>query len=332
MSILGVDLLTLLSAAALAFSVLVYVLLDGTDLGVGMLMAAHRRAEEREVLVLTILPIWDANETWLVLGGGGLLALFPTAYAVLLPALYVPLLLMFMGLILRAAGLEFREHLTHKRWSDAATLGGSLLATLCQGLVLGTLIQGVPHYQGQYSGDGKEWLAPFPLFCALALVVGYLWLGACWLYWRTDGTLQVRAKHQARLLCGVAVLMLVAVLLLTMALDALYWQRLSQGWVVLTAGAALAVLLAGFSLAWGRTRDWLPLSFALGVICFAFTLMLIALFPLAVPPALTLVEASASRATQLFMLIGFAAVVPLTLAYNTWGFRVFAGKVRTRRR
>lgn len=218
MSILGVDLLTLLSAAALAFSVLVYVLLDGTDLGVGMLMAAHRRAEEREVLVLTILPIWDANETWLVLGGGGLLALFPTAYAVLLPALYVPLLLMFMGLILLAAGLEFREHLTHKRWSDAATLGGSLLATLCQGLVLGTLIQGVPHYQGQYSGDGKEWLAPFPLFCALALVVGYLWLGACWLYWRTDGTLQVRAKHQARLLCGVAVLMLVAVLLLTMAL------------------------------------------------------------------------------------------------------------------
>lgn len=330
MSILGVELLTLLSAAALAFSVLVYVLLDGTDLGVGMLMAAHRRAEEREVLVLTILPIWDANETWLVLGGGGLLALFPTAYAVLLPALYVPLLLMFMGLILRATGLEFREHLTHKRWPDAATLGGSLLATLCQGLVLGTLIQGVPHYQGQYSGDGKEWLAPFPLFCALALVVGYLWLGACWLYWRTEGALQVRAGQQARLLCGVAVLMLVAVLLLTMALDARYWQRLSQGWVVLTAGAALAVLLAGFSLAWGRARDWLPLSFALGVICFAFTLMLIALFPLAVPPALTLVEASASRATQLFMLIGFAAVVPLTLAYNTWGFRVFAGKVRAR--
>lgn len=330
MSILGVDVLTLLSATALAFSVLVYVLLDGTDLGVGMLMAAHRRAEEREVLVLTILPIWDANETWLVLGGGGLLALFPTAYAVLLPALYVPLLLMFMGLILRAAGLEFREHFTHKRWSDAATLGGSLLTTLCQGLVLGTLIQGVPHHQGQFTGDGKEWLAPFPLFCALGLVVGYLWLGACWLYWRTEGALQVRAGQQARLLCGVAVLMLVAVLLLTMALDARYWQRLSQGWVVLTAGAALALLLAGFSLAWSRARDWLPLSFALGVICFAFTLMLIALFPLVVPPALTLVEASASRSTQVFTLIGFAVVVPLTLAYNTWGFWVFAGKIRTR--
>lgn len=328
MSLLGVDLLTLLSAGALAFSVIVYVVLDGTDLGVGMLMAAHRRAEDREVLVLTILPIWDANETWLVMGGGVLLALFPMAYAVLLPAIYVPWLLLFMALILRAVGLEFREHVTNKQWSDAAALGGSLLATLCQGLILGTLIQGVPHNDGQYSGDGAEWLAPFPVFCGLALVVAYLWLGACWLYWRTEGRLQKQVMRQGQILCGVALLMLIGVLIWTTALHEQYWQRLSPGGVLVATGGTLAALLTGFSMAWRSQRHWLPLAFALAAICVAFALMLVALFPLIVPPAMTIGEARASVSTQLFLLIGFAVVVPMTLAYNTWGFSVFAGKVR----
>ncbi|MFT0869124.1 cytochrome d ubiquinol oxidase subunit II [Pseudomonas sp. CAM1A] len=324
---LGVDWLTVLSAGALAFSVLVYVLLDGTDLGAGMLMASNRRAQDRELTVRTLLPIWDANETWLVLGGGALLALFPMAYAILLPALYLPFLLMFMALVLRAVGLEFREHLANAWIADGAVLGGSLVATLCQGLILGTLMQGVPHDNGQYSGNGREWLGMFPLICALALVLGYLWLGACWLYWRCEGPLQRRARSQAKGLCGLTVVALGTVLALTLQLDTQYWHRLSQPWLLIAAGSASVGLLVGFARAWRCAQHWLPLSCALGMIVVAFTLMLAALFPNAIPPALTL-EQAASPATQVFVLVGFALVVPVTLGYNTWGFRVFSGKVR----
>ncbi|WP_449432701.1 cytochrome d ubiquinol oxidase subunit II [Pseudomonas putida] len=332
MSLLGVDWLTLLSAGALAFSVIVYVLLDGTDLGVGMLMLGNRADEDRETLALTILPVWDANETWLVLGGGGMLALFPVAYAILLPALYLPFLLMFMALILRAVGLEFREHLPKKGLADATLLAGSLVATLCQGLILGALIQGVPHSGGQYSGNGWEWLAVFPLSCAAALAVGYLWLGACWLYWRTEGSLHERARGHAQILCGLTVVALSGVLMMTLGLDERYWRRLSHAWVVIPTGIAVGGLLTGFALAWKTERHWMPLVFALAMIVVAFMLMLVALFPTVIPPTLTLDQAAASPSTQIFILVGFTLVVPLTLAYNTWGFKVFAGKVSARER
>lgn len=323
MSILGVEWLTLLSAAALALSVLIYVLLDGTDLGVGMLMAGSRPGEDREVMALTILPVWDANETWLVLGGGGLLALFPAAYAMLLPALYLPFLLMFVALILRAVGLEFRHHVQRKGLADAALAIGSLLATLCQGLILGALIQGGGH------GDGLQ--GAFPWLCAFALVLGYLWLGACWLYWRTEGALHERAGRQARVLCVLAAPALVGVLGMTLTLDEHYRQQLGQAGVVVCAGIASAVLLTGHRLSWTGSWHGLPLCFALGLVVVAFALLLVALFPFAVPPSLTLEQAAAKPATQVFVLAGFALVVPLTLAYNTWGFHVFAGKVRARR-
>lgn len=328
----GIDWLTLLSAAALAFSVLTYVLLDGTDLGVGMLMGANRRTQDREVMVLSILPVWDANETWLVLGGGGLLALFPLAYAILLPALYEPLLVMLMALILRAVALEFREYVAYRHLADALLLGGSLLATLCQGLVLGTLVQGVPHDNGQYSGSGWPWLGPFPLFCALALVAGYLWLGACWLYWRTEGDLHRRSARQAKCLAVLAMALLAGVLAWSLSFDERYVQRLAQPWVMGPAALAMLALLAGFYMGFGRSRHCMPLFLALGVVVVAFGMMLVEIFPLVVPPSLTLTQAASSASTQKFMLLGFALIVPVTLAYNTVGFRVFAGKIRPPRR
>lgn len=328
----GIDWLTLLSAAALAFSVLTYVLLDGTDLGVGMLMGANRRTQDREVMVLSILPVWDANETWLVLGGGGLLALFPLAYAILLPALYEPLLVMLMALILRAVALEFREYVAHRHLADALLLAGSLLATLCQGLVLGTLVQGVPHDNGQYSGSGWPWLGPFPLFCALALVAGYLWLGACWLYWRTEGDLHRRSARQAKCLAVLAMALLAGVLAWSLCFDERYVQRLAQPWVMGPAALAMLALLAGFYMGFGRSRHCMPLFLALGVVVVAFGMMLVEIFPLVVPPSLTLTQAASSASTQKFMLLGFALIVPVTLAYNTVGFRVFAGKIRPPRR
>ena len=325
--IFGIDWFTLLSAGALAFSMLTYVLLDGTDLGVGLLIGGNRRPEHREVMVLTILPIWDANETWLVLGGGGLLALFPVAYAILLPALYLPLLLMFMALILRAVGLEFREHLPRKGVADGLLLGGSLVATACQGLVLGTLVQGLPYADGQYTGNGWQWLAPFPLFCGLALVFGYAWLGACWLYWGSEGELHRRSGRQAKALGALALVALAALLGWSIKLDPRYWQHLGEPWVAGPAAGVTLALLASFCLAFHSPRHYLPLFAALGIVVVAFALMVVAIFPLIIPPDLTLAQAAASPATQVFMLVGFAVVVPLTLAYNTWGFRVFAGKV-----
>lgn len=325
------DWITLLCAAALGFSVLNYVLLDGTDLGVGVLMGLTRCSQHRRAMAVTILPIWDANETWLVLGGGGLLALFPLAYAILLPALYLPFIAMFLALILRALALEFRDYSPSdsiKRRVDGLLLCGSLLAGLTQGTVLGTLVQGVPDRGGQYSGDGWEWSGLFPLYCGVVLVSGYTWLGACWLYWRTVEDLQRRSALQARALAIVTLVLLAVLVVWTATLDTQYAQRLSDPLVWLPAATLLVALLIGFTVGFRSRRQYLPLFAALGIFVLAFALMIAALYPLIVPPHLTLQAAASSPNSQMFMLIGFAVLIPVTLIYNTYGFSVFSGKVR----
>lgn len=325
------DWITLLCAAVLGFSVLNYVLLDGTDLGVGVLMGLTRCRNQRRAMALTILPIWDANETWLVLGGGGLLALFPLAYAILLPALYLPFIVMFLALMLRAMALEFRDYSPSeriKRWVDGALMGGSLLTGALQGVVLGTLMQGVPHESGQYVGDGSEWLRWFPWFCGLVLVLGYTWLGACWLYWRTVDELQRRSARQAQALAVLTVLALIALVICSATLHEQYAQRLTDPRVWGPAAALLCACLLLFFCGFAGRFDFLPLFAALGVFVLAFALMLVALFPLIIPPDLSLQAATSGTKSQIFMLIGFAVLIPVTLIYNTFGFRVFSGKVR----
>lgn len=326
----GTDWLTLFCAAALGFSVLNYVLLDGTDLGVGTLMGLARCSQQRRAMAVSILPIWDANETWLVLGGGGLLAMFPKAYAILLPALYLPFILMFLALIVRAMALEFRDHAPNdrtKRRVDGLLMFGSVVVGGCQGVVLGTLVQGVPEKGGQYSGSGWEWVDPFPLFCGVVLVIGYSWLGASWLYWRTVGELQFRSRKQAKWLSVLIIVLLVTLVIWTSSLQAQYAQRLGNPLVWIPAMATLTMLLAGFWWAFVTRRDYLPLFAALGIFVLAFALMLVALFPLIIPPQLTLQAAAASAVSQTFMLVGFAVLLPVTLVYNTYGFRVFSGKI-----
>lgn len=331
---LDTDWIVLLSAGALAFSVMNYVLLDGTDLGVGVLMGLTRNGKDRRAMAVTILPIWDANETWLVLGGGGLLALFPLAYAILLPALYLPFILMFVALILRAVALEFRDYAPSdgvKRAVDGLLLCGSLLAGAMQGIVLGTLVQGVPNDAGQYIGNSTEWLKVFPLHCGAVLVVGYTWLGACWLYWRTVGDLQRRSGLQAKALALVTVVLLIVLVAWTATLDTRYAQRLSDRLVWLPAVILLIALLIGFALGLRSRRHALPLFAALGIFVWAFALMITALYPLIVPPHLTLQAAASSPSSQKFILVGFAVLIPVTLIYNTYGFSVFSGKVRVTR-
>lgn len=324
------DWLVLLCAAALGFSVLSYVLLDGTDLGVGVLLGTTGCSKQRRAMAVTILPVWDANETWLVLGGGGLLALFPLAYAIVLPALYLPFILMFLALIVRAAALEFRDYAPTarlKRGVDALLMAGSGLAGAMQGIVLGTLVQGIPHRDGHYVSGGWEWFAAFPLFCGAVLVLGYTWLGACWLYWRTEQALQRRSALQARALGSVVLLLLAVLVAWTTSLNAQYAHRLLQPQVWLTGGPLLIALMAVFMLGFRSRRQYLPLFAALGVFILAFALMIIALFPLIVPPHLTLHAAASSPSSQGFMLVGLVVLMPLTLFYNTYGFRVFSGKV-----
>jgi cytochrome bd-type quinol oxidase subunit 2 len=325
------DWITLLSAAALGFSVLNYVLLDGTDLGVGILLGLTGCSKQRRAMAVTILPIWDANETWLVLGGGGLLALFPLAYAILLPALYLPFILMFLALILRAVALEFRDYAPSegiKRGIDGLLLIGSLFAGGSQGLVLGTLVQGIPNHGGQYSGDGWEWLGMFPLYCGAVLVVGYTWLGACWLYWRTEEELQRQSGRQARALAIVTLVLLAVLVAWTVAMDTRYAHRLLDPLVWLPTSTLLIALLIGFVLGFRSRREYLPLFAALGIFVLAFALVIAALYPLIIPPNLTLQAAASSPTSQMFMLIGFAVLIPVTLIYNTYGFKVFSGKVR----
>jgi cytochrome d ubiquinol oxidase subunit II len=285
-------------------------------------------------MAVTILPIWDANETWLVLGGGGLLALFPLAYAILLPALYLPFILMFLALILRAVALEFRDYAPNdviKRAVDGLLCCGSLLTGGSQGLILGTLVQGVPNQGGQYSGNGREWLGMFPLYCGAVLVVGYTWLGACWLYWRTEEDLQRRSGRQARALAIVTLALLAALVVWTMTLDTQYAHRLLDPFIWMPASTLVIALLIGFILGFRSRREYLPLFAALGIFVLAFALMIAALYPLIIPPHLTLQAAASSPTSQIFMLVGFAVLIPVTLIYNTYGFSVFSGKVRVAR-
>ncbi|USU02848.1 cytochrome d ubiquinol oxidase subunit II [Pseudomonas siliginis] len=325
------DWLTLLCAAALAFSVMNYVVLDGTDLGVGMLMGLTDCKHQRRAMAVSILPVWDANETWLVLGGGGLLALFPLAYAILLPALYVPFIVMFLALIARAMALEFRDYAPNerrKRIVDGVLALASLLTGLVQGMVLGTLVQGVAHRGGQYIGDGRDWLNPFPVFCGLVLVLGYVWLGTCWLYWRTLDELQQRSARQARMLALVVAALLLVLIAWTATLQPQYARRLADIRLWLPAGLIVSALGWVFSKGFHCRFDFIPLFAALGIFVLAFAVMLVALFPFIIPPDLTLSEAASSPTSQIFMLVGFAVLIPITLAYNTFGFRVFSGKVR----
>lgn len=326
------DVIVLLSAAALAFSVLSYVLLDGTDLGVGILMGLTRSARQRRAMAVSILPIWDANETWLVLGGGGLLALFPLAYAILLPALYVPFIAMFLALIVRAMALEFRDYTENpniKRGIDALHLCGSLIAAGCQGAALGTLVQGVSNQNGQFTGTGWEWVSPFALYCACGLVVGYAWLGACWLYWRSEAEWQQTSRWQAQLLSLATLVLMTILLAWTASMNPDYAQRLSNPFVMYpAAGIALTVFIA-FWAGFRSRFDVIPLICALSVFVLAFALIVVTIFPLIVPPDLSIQAAASSKTSQSFMLVGFALLMPVTFVYNTFGFRVFSGKIHS---
>jgi len=321
-------------AGLLAFAVLAYVVLDGFDLGVGILFAAERGKQDRDTMVNSIAPMWDGNETWLVLGGGGLFGVFPYAYSIIMPALYPVILGMLFGLIFRGVAFELRFRaqtlLAQKLW-DFSFFGGSLLAALCQGLALGGLLQGIHVVNRQYAGGWFDWLTPFTLLCGVAVVVGYTWLGACWLIWRTDGTLQDRARRQAMVLAWAILAFIVAVSIWTPFLNPTFMHRWFR-WPGILFTSPVPVLVAGVALVFAmgirRRHHLTPFLCALTIFVLCFAGLGISFYPMMVPPDITIWQAAAPRASQLFVLVGASVLIPVICIYSGFSYWVFRGKVQ----
>jgi cytochrome d ubiquinol oxidase subunit II len=325
--------LPLIAAGVIAFAVLAYVVLDGFDLGVGILFAVEQEPRDRDVMVYSIAPMWDGNETWLVLGGGGLFALFPTAYAIFMPALYPTVIGMLLALIFRGVAFEFRfsaETSAGRFAWDGAFLAGSLVAALCQGLTLGGLLQGVRMVNGAYAGGWWDWLTPFTVFCGVAVVIGYGLLGATWLVWRCDGVLQLRCRRHARRLAVATLACIVLASLWTPFQHPQYTARwFSWPGIAVTSPVPILVALSFWGLWRGLQRgDHLrPFLCALAWFVLCFAGLGISLYPLMVPPDLTIWQAAAPTYSQAFLLVGAAVLVPIILGYTALSYWVFRGKV-----
>lgn len=309
-----------ISAATLAVSLLMYLLLDGTDLGVGMLLFFFRDAEARRKLSLSILPIWDANETWLVLLAGGMLALFPLLYSTLFSAIYLPLFIMLLALVGRAVALEYRGHVNRRwhRYLDLAHGLSSLIAAFTQGALVGLVITGRTQ-QGPFS-----WLTLYPTLCGFGLMAAYLLCGCCWIMWRISGPEPAFAHQLAWLFLVLSLTLMVAINLLENGALLQAWQRVPGKVLMLMMALTLIALLRALY----RERPILSLALVLTLITLCWALLIVGLYPWLLPGQLTISQAAATPATQRFLLGGYALILPLTLAYNSWAFWVFRAKVR----
>ncbi len=320
-------------ALLLSVVVLLYVVLDGFDLGMGILFPWVKDEEQRDRMMNSIAPFWDGNETWLVLAGGSLWIAFPKAYAIILPALYLPILIMFMGLICRGVSFEFRfiSKPKQKKW-DLAFSAGSIVAAFCQGVVLGTVIHGIEVVDGKFAGGPLDWTHPFALMCGFGVVAGYALLGAFWLMLRTDGALRLRAKQLAMpaliilfaFLLGAAIWTPLAV----PSINARWFDSAALNYIWVLPLLVLALVWWAFS-AIKKGRGGQGFAATVFIFIFSFVGIAVSIFPYLVPPVLTLWEASISPESQLFMLLGVMPLVPLILAYTAFIYWTFRGKVKT---
>ena len=325
--------LPLIWALIIAFAVFAYVVMDGFDLGIGILFVHHEDGPARDTAMNSIAPIWDGNETWLVLGGGALMAAFPLAYAVILSALYAPLTAMLLALIFRGVAFEFRwRDARHRSFWDMAFTGGSLVAAFAQGVVLGALLQGIAVEGRHYAGGWWDWLSPFSLLCGVSLVVGYGALGASWLVMKTEGALQKAARRHATWLGGGTVICIGLVSLATPFLQASYFQRWFH-WpgLLFTVPVPLlvAVLTAAFFMSLKRGAERAPFLLLLGLFLLCFAGLGISMFPYIVPETITLWQAAAPASSLAFVLVGAAVLIPVILIYTGYAYWVFRGKVGT---
>ena len=324
------DTLSLIWAGIIAIAVFGYVVMDGFDLGVGILFPWIETGEHRNTAVNTIAPVWDGNETWLVLGGGGLFAAFPLAYAVIMPAVYTPVIVMLLGLVFRGVAFEYRARTTRLWIWDRAFAFGSIMAAFSQGVILGAILQGVSVTGRSYSGGWWDWLSPFSILTGLSVVAGYALLGACWLIYRTEHGLQNRAFTLARL-TGIATLVaVVAVSLATPFLNHDYFSRWFEApGLYLSAPVPILVGVAAllFVRALKRRAEVQPFLLALAIFLLSFIGLGISMFPWLVPGKITIFAAATARNSQVFMLVGVGVMLPIIIAYTAYAYWVFRGKV-----
>ena len=322
------DWLTLFMAGMVAFAVGMYVVLDGFDLGVGILFPFADDDAQRDQMMNSIAPFWDGNETWLVFGGAILLSAFPLAFAVILPAVYLPIIVMLLGLIFRGVAFEFRfKH--HPRIWDVAFAAGSMIATFAQGVVLGTFVQGIKMENFQYAGGTWDWLTPFSMVTGVALLCGYALLGNTWLFWRSYGTLQEKARKWMPVLLVGMLAAIAAISIWTPLMS----SAIAARWFDFPKSLAFApVPVLTAACAWGaykavkKTPSAVPFMLCVGLFFLGYSGLAISIFPRLPPPSLTLFAAAASPESQRFLLPGLLILVPLILIHTWVNYRVFHAK------
>ncbi len=319
-------------ALIIGLAVALYVIMDGFDLGIGILFPFLREEAERDLMMNSVAPFWDGNETWLVLGGAGLWVAFPQAFAIIMPALYLPIIVMLLALVFRGVAFEFRwvAKPSHRIW-DVAFAGGSTIAAFSQGLALGGLLQGIRVQDGKFAGGMLDFLTPFAVLCGLALVVGYALLGATWLMLRTHGPVEVHARRLAMpLLVG----LLVAIAAVSVWTP-IAFSRIAERWFRVPDFYWLSqVPLLTLLLAWSCRRGILhgrglqAFASAVGLFLLAYAGLVLSNLPYLVPPSVTVWDAAAYPASQLFLLIGVCLLLPVILGYTVFIYWTFRGRLQ----
>ncbi len=317
-------------ALIITFAIFAYVVMDGFDLGIGILFPTLAEGKERDSAMNSIAPVWDGNETWLVLGGGGLMAAFPLAYGVVLSALYTPIIAMLLALIFRGVAFEFRwRDPRHREYWDWAFTLGSVVAALAQGITLGGLLQGIAVEGRAYAGGWWDWLSPFSLLVGVSLVCGYGLLGATWLIMKSEGSLQAHCQRLALRLGIGTIVGMAAVSAATPFLSGQYATRwFAWPQILFTAQVPLLVAIASvtFFFALRHKRDYWPFLIALALFALGLAGLGVSMYPYVVPRAITIWDAAAPPASLEFMLVGAVVMVPIILAYTGYAYWIFRGK------
>ena len=325
------ELLVLAFAGIIAFGVFMYVLMDGFDLGVGILFPTAPSNRDRDTMMNTVAPIWDGNETWLVLGGAALFGAFPLAYGVLLSGLYIPLLVMLIALVFRGVAFEFRFKARTSRYLwDISFSVGSIVATFAQGVALGAFIQGLKVENGAYAGGTFDWLTPFSMLTGAAMIPGYALLGATWLVWKTEGALQDWAHETAKRQLLLVILFMGAVSLGTPYLNgeiADRWFSWPNIAFLAPVPIAVAATAGTLYLHLKRRAELSPFVLSMFLFWLGYSGLAISIWPNIVPPSIDIWQAASPAKTQGFMIWGFVVLIPIILAYTAYSYWVFRGKV-----
>ena len=323
--------LPLVWAAIIAIAVTLYVVLDGFDLGLGILFPFAPEEERRDVMMNTVAPFWDGNETWLVLGGGGLFVAFPQAYGIIMSGLYLPIIVMLLALVFRGVAFEFRwvSKPKHQFWDHAFTWG-SIVAAFFQGVVLGGLLQGIKIKDGQFGGGALDWMTPFALFCGFGLVAGYALLGATWLVMKTDGALQDWAREKAKIAL-LAMLVATAVISLwtPFSVPRIFDRWFSWPNILYLSPVPILTGLAALNCWRGleTTSNNRPFFSAVALFLLGLVGLVISNVPYLVPDTVTVWQAAAAPSSQMFMLVGTLIMLPIILGYTVFVYWTFRGKI-----